>query len=131
MWLAIAHVREHYPEAKQMGVMSTPPEGKGNVKPEHSPYNFYENLGLEKIADPDEDGEIMLAIDLYVADVQTSWPIAKATCIGSNPRLRTICGTLSNALARVHYDNVNTIPISVTMAPLVCPMYPRGSPKRV
>jgi diamine N-acetyltransferase len=50
--------------------MSTPPEGKKsenplkNVKPEDSPYRFYERLGFKEIAPPDEDGEIMMSIDL-------------------------------------------------------------------
>jgi diamine N-acetyltransferase len=50
--------------------MSTPPEGKtsGNplktIRPENSPYKFYEKLGCRKTARPDEDGEIMMTIDL-------------------------------------------------------------------
>jgi diamine N-acetyltransferase len=67
---AIAHIRQHNPKAKQLGVMSTPPEGKTSanplktVRPEDSPYKFYEKLGFRKTAPPDEDGEIMMTIDL-------------------------------------------------------------------
>ncbi|RHZ49826.1 GNAT family N-acetyltransferase [Aspergillus thermomutatus] len=67
---AIAHIRQHNPQAKQLGVMSTPPEGKmsgnpaKNVKPEDSPYKFYQKLGFRETAPPDEDGEIMMSIDL-------------------------------------------------------------------
>ncbi|KAK8923346.1 hypothetical protein VCV18_007409 [Metarhizium anisopliae] len=67
---AMAHIRQHNPGAKTLGVMSTPPEGKRsenplkNVKPEDSPYKFYEKLGFKEIAPPDEDGEIMMSIDL-------------------------------------------------------------------
>lgn len=62
--LAIAHVRQHNPQAKVLGVMSTPPEGKKNVEPRHSPYNFYLKLGFKEIAPPDEDGEIEMALEL-------------------------------------------------------------------
>lgn len=67
---AIAHIRQHNPQVKQVGVMSTPPEGKmsgnpsKNVKPEDSPYKFYQKLGFRETAPPDEDGEIMMSIDL-------------------------------------------------------------------
>ncbi|KAJ5537110.1 hypothetical protein N7513_010296 [Penicillium frequentans] len=67
---AIAHIRQYNPQAKQLGVMSTPPEGKtsGNllksVKAEDSPYKFYQKLGFRETAPPDEDGEIMMSIDL-------------------------------------------------------------------
>ena len=67
---AIAHIRQHNPKAKQLGVMSTPPEGKisknplKTVKPEDSPYKFYEKLGFKQTEPPDEDGEIMMMIDL-------------------------------------------------------------------
>ncbi|CAH0034080.1 unnamed protein product [Clonostachys rhizophaga] len=67
---AIAHIRQHHPKAKQLGVNSTPPEGKKsenpnkNVKPEDSPYNFYYKLGFRQAAPPDEDGEILMMIDL-------------------------------------------------------------------
>lgn len=64
------HIRQHNPNAKQLGVMSTPPEGKisdipaKNVRPEDSPFKFYEKLGFKQVAPPDEDGEIMMMIDL-------------------------------------------------------------------
>lgn len=67
---AIEHVRQNYPQAKQLGVMSTPPEGKSHndpakvVKPEDSPYRFYEKLGFKQTEPPDEDGEIMMMLDL-------------------------------------------------------------------
>ncbi|KAH8703795.1 GCN5 N-acetyltransferase [Talaromyces proteolyticus] len=67
---AIAHVRQHNPKAKQLGVMSTPPEGKTavnplkTVKPADSPFKFYQKLGFRQTAPPDEDGEIMMMIDL-------------------------------------------------------------------
>lgn len=62
--LAIAHVREHHPQAKMLRVMSTPPEGKNDVEPQYSPYKFYLHLGFKQIAPPDEDGEIELSLDL-------------------------------------------------------------------
>lgn len=58
--LAIAHVREHNPQAKVLRVMSTPPEGKKDVESRYSPYKFYLRLGFKEIAPPDEDGEIHL-----------------------------------------------------------------------
>ncbi|EED12234.1 hypothetical protein TSTA_002970 [Talaromyces stipitatus ATCC 10500] len=67
---AIAHIQQHNPKAKQLGVMSTPPEGKTalnplkTVKHEDSPYRFYEKLGFRAVAPPDEDNEIMMVIDL-------------------------------------------------------------------
>ena len=67
---AIAHIRQHNPKAKQLGVMSTPPEGKEsqdpvkNVKPEDSPYKFYQKHGFTQTEPPDEDGEIMMMMDL-------------------------------------------------------------------
>lgn len=68
--MAIAHVRQHNPKAKRLGVMSTPPEGKVHenpektVKAEDSPYKFYEKLGFTEINGPDEDGEHELALEL-------------------------------------------------------------------
>jgi diamine N-acetyltransferase len=50
--------------------MSTPPEGKEGddpekvVKPEDSPFRFYEKLGFRQTQPPDEDGEIMMMISL-------------------------------------------------------------------
>ncbi|VUC32573.1 unnamed protein product [Clonostachys rosea] len=67
---AIEHIRQHHPKAKQLGVNSTPPEGKTSenpekiVKPEDSPYHFYQKLGFRQVAPPDEDGEILMMIDL-------------------------------------------------------------------
>lgn len=67
---AIEHIRQHNPKAKQLGVMSTPPEGKESdnpekvVKPEDSPFRFYEKLGFKQTEPPDEDGEIMMMISL-------------------------------------------------------------------
>ena len=62
--MAIEHVRKNHPLGKVLGVMSTPREGKDDVKPEDSPYNFYMHLGFKQVAPPDEDGEIELALDL-------------------------------------------------------------------
>jgi diamine N-acetyltransferase len=62
--MAIAHIRQHNPRAKILGVMSTPPEGKRTVKREDSPFKFYERLGFKQVEPPDEDGEIMMHIDL-------------------------------------------------------------------
>ena len=64
--MAMTHVRETYPAGKRLGVMSTPKEGhegKG-VKAEDSPYEFYTALGFRQTAEPDEDGEVMMEIDL-------------------------------------------------------------------
>lgn len=67
---AIAHIRQLNPRAKQLGVMSTSPEGKKSenppkaVNPEDSPYKFHLKLGFKQISPPDEDGEIMMSIDL-------------------------------------------------------------------
>ncbi|KAJ5281629.1 GCN5-related N-acetyltransferase (GNAT) domain protein [Penicillium angulare] len=67
---AIAHIRQHNPQAKKLGVMSTPLEGKTNeenpsrsVKPEDSPYRFYERLGFRETAPADEDGDVMMSMD--------------------------------------------------------------------
>lgn len=62
--MAIQHVKENYPQAKQLGVMSTPREGKGKVEARHSPYEFYVKLGFRQTAEPDEDGDVMMTIDL-------------------------------------------------------------------
>lgn len=63
---AIAHIRQHNPRAKHLGVNSTPPEGDPTklVKPEDSPFRFYERFGFKQAAPPDEDGEIKLILDL-------------------------------------------------------------------
>ena len=50
-------VRDNYPQAKRLGVMSTPKEGKHNVEAQHSPYDFYVKLGFRQTAEPDEDNE--------------------------------------------------------------------------
>ena len=44
MLLAIAHVKETYPSAKQIRLMSIGPDGRKGVSAKDSPYNFY--LGL-------------------------------------------------------------------------------------
>lgn len=62
--MAIQHVKENYPEAKQLGVMSTPREGKGKVEARHSSYEFYMKLGFRQTEEPDEDGQVMMMIDL-------------------------------------------------------------------
>lgn len=65
-----AHVRQHYPQVKQLLLHSTAPEGQtdekdpsNNVRPEDSPFRFYEKLGFKQIEPPDE-GEALMAIDL-------------------------------------------------------------------
>ncbi|KAM0704904.1 hypothetical protein Q7P35_007691 [Cladosporium inversicolor] len=62
--MAIRHVKEKYPQAKWLGVMSTPKEGKGMIEAEHSPYGFYVRLGFRQTEEPDGDGEVMMMIDL-------------------------------------------------------------------
>ncbi|KAF9159182.1 hypothetical protein DFQ26_006844 [Actinomortierella ambigua] len=63
--LAIAHLREHHPQAKLLRLMSTGPEGKkGKVEPKDSPYQFYSALGWKDMSDVDEDGEIEMGLDL-------------------------------------------------------------------
>lgn len=64
--MAIQHVKDTYPQAKRVGVNSTPKEGdlKKNVKAEHSPYQFYFKLGFRQTAEPDEDGEVLMEIDI-------------------------------------------------------------------
>ena len=63
--MAIQYVKETYPQAKKLGVNSTPKEGSEDkgVKAEHSPYRFYEKLGF-KAAGMDEDGDILMEFDL-------------------------------------------------------------------
>lgn len=67
---AIDHVRQHRPQAKLLHLHSTPPEGFGSdneggaVPPECSPYKFYESMGFKKIAEPGDDGEVPMAIEL-------------------------------------------------------------------
>lgn len=69
---AIAHIRQHHPQAKRLEVVSTPPEGHKSenplrsVKPEDSPCRFYQKLGFKAAVPPrvDEDGDIEMWIDL-------------------------------------------------------------------
>jgi diamine N-acetyltransferase len=73
--MAIQYVRKTYHGAKCLGVMSTPKEGlqRGSkvVKAEDSPCDFYIRLGFRQTAEPDEDGEIMMEINL-AATTQSS-----------------------------------------------------------
>jgi diamine N-acetyltransferase len=62
--MAIRYLKETYPQAKKLGLMSTPKEGKEDVRPEDSPYAFYVKLGFEQVAEPDEDNEVLMEIDL-------------------------------------------------------------------
>ncbi|KAF2167624.1 hypothetical protein M409DRAFT_54205 [Zasmidium cellare ATCC 36951] len=62
--MAIEHVRKTYPSAKRIGVMSTPKEGRDTVKAEDSPFLFYERLGFRQTEPPDEDGDVMMKMDL-------------------------------------------------------------------
>ncbi|ORY05081.1 GCN5 N-acetyltransferase [Clohesyomyces aquaticus] len=68
---AVAHIRQNHPRAKQLKLSSTPREGKKNeknpkqtVKPEDSPYMFYEKLGFREIGPPDENGDVLMGVDL-------------------------------------------------------------------
>lgn len=63
---AIEHVKTTYPAAERLGVMSTPKEGcaRKRVRAEDSPFGFYEALGFRQTEEPDEDGEIMMEIEL-------------------------------------------------------------------
>jgi len=61
---AIEHIRLNHPKAKQLQLRSTPAEGKKSVKPEDSPYRFYEKLGFREIGPPDEDGDVLMGMDL-------------------------------------------------------------------
>jgi diamine N-acetyltransferase len=88
---AIAHIRQHNPHAKQLGVMSTPPEGKKSdnpdklVTPEESPFKFYEKLGFRQTDPPDEDGEVMMKIDLQLPTLQA---LSHSMDITSSRRMR-------------------------------------------
>ncbi|KAF9380418.1 hypothetical protein CPB97_008360 [Podila verticillata] len=62
--LAIAYIKEHHPEAKQIRLMSTRPEGKKGVAAKDSPYKFYASLGWKEISGDDEDGEVEMGLDL-------------------------------------------------------------------
>lgn len=68
---AIMHIRQNHPKAKQLQLRSTPREGKKNdlnpiktVKPDDSPFRFYEKLGFKEIGPPDEDGDVLMGVDL-------------------------------------------------------------------
>lgn len=68
---AIAHIRQNHPMAKQLKLRSTPRKGKINdsnpdktVKPDNSPYRFYEKLGFREIGPPDDDGDVLMGMDL-------------------------------------------------------------------
>jgi diamine N-acetyltransferase len=71
---AIAHIREHNPQAKQLKVFSTPLEGSAHTNPsknvlaKDSPYGFYQKFGFRQIAPPDEDGEVEMALDLKILE---------------------------------------------------------------
>ena len=63
--MAIKHVRESYPNARQLGVNSSPRDGRpGKVAAEYSPFGFYEKLGFRQVAEADEDGDVMMMVDL-------------------------------------------------------------------
>ena len=62
--MAMQHIREKYPQAKKMGLNSTPEDGNEDVKAEDSPFGFYIRLGFRQVAEPDEDGEVLMEIDL-------------------------------------------------------------------
>jgi diamine N-acetyltransferase len=67
---AIAHIRQHNPNAKQIGVLSTVLEGRKSeeliklLKPEEWPSKFFEKLGFKQKDPPDEDGEIVMEMEL-------------------------------------------------------------------
>ncbi|KAF9571477.1 hypothetical protein EC968_000508 [Mortierella alpina] len=65
MQLAIAHVRETYPDAKQMTLSSIGPKGRKDVSAKDAPYNFYIGLGFKPVGEYDENGEtdMLLALD--------------------------------------------------------------------
>ncbi|KAK3830661.1 MAG: GCN5-related N-acetyltransferase [Linnemannia gamsii] len=62
--LAINHITTHYPEAKQIRLMTAGPEGKKDVEAKDSPYKFYAGLGWKDISGYDEDGEVEMGLDL-------------------------------------------------------------------
>ncbi|KAF9959840.1 hypothetical protein BGZ72_008614 [Mortierella alpina] len=63
--LAIAHVKETYPDAKQIRLNSVGPEGRKDVAAKDSPYNFYAGLGFKPVGEYDEDGETDMVLDLH------------------------------------------------------------------
>ncbi|KAF9941314.1 hypothetical protein BGZ67_005365 [Mortierella alpina] len=64
MLLAIAYVKETYPDAKQIRLMSIGPEGRKDVSAKDSPYNFYVGLGFKPEGEFDEEGETDMVLDL-------------------------------------------------------------------
>ncbi|KAF8985078.1 hypothetical protein BGZ46_006040 [Entomortierella lignicola] len=62
--LAITYIKDTYPEAKMIRLMSAGPEGKKNVAAKDSPYKFYTSLGWKDISEYDEDGEVEMGLDL-------------------------------------------------------------------
>ncbi|KAG0032290.1 hypothetical protein BGZ82_006596 [Podila clonocystis] len=69
--LAIAHIKENHPDAKQIRLMSVGPEGRKvvaegrtEVAAKDSPYKFYTSLGWKEISGYDEEGEVELGLDL-------------------------------------------------------------------
>ncbi|KAH8660094.1 GCN5-related N-acetyltransferase [Xylariales sp. PMI_506] len=62
--LAIAHIREHHPQAKLIRLMSTGPNGKKDVKARYSPYYFYSSLGWKDISKINEDGQVEMGLNL-------------------------------------------------------------------
>ncbi|KAG0254892.1 hypothetical protein BG011_005453 [Mortierella polycephala] len=62
--LAIAYVKDNYPEADMIRAMSAGPEGKKGVSAKDSPYRFYTRLGWKEISEDGEGGEVVLGLDL-------------------------------------------------------------------
>ncbi|KAF9313148.1 hypothetical protein BG003_005536 [Podila horticola] len=62
--LAISHIKENHPDAKQIKLMTAGPEGKKGVAAKESPYKFYVSLGWKEISEYDEDGEVEMGLDL-------------------------------------------------------------------
>ncbi|KFH70303.1 hypothetical protein MVEG_03154 [Podila verticillata NRRL 6337] len=62
--LAIAYIKEHHPEAKQIRLMTIGPKGRKGVAAKDSPYKFYASLGWKEISEYDEDGEVEMGLDL-------------------------------------------------------------------
>ncbi|KAF9276474.1 hypothetical protein BGZ74_003638 [Mortierella antarctica] len=62
--LAIAHIKENHPDAKQIRLMSIGPEGRKGVAAKDSPYKFYTSFGWKEISEYDEEGEVELGLDL-------------------------------------------------------------------
>ena len=63
--MAIQHITDNYPNAKKVGVCSSPREGRpGKVEAKWSPYRFWEKQGFKQVADPDEDGDVLMMMDM-------------------------------------------------------------------